>query len=263
MLRRVGKFQGSRVFALDDELGKVRDVYFDDEAWIARYLVVDLGGWLPGRKVLIAPQTVELIDPVLHTVSLSLTRRRVEESPNIDTDKPVSRQHETELLRYYGHALYWTPGTPWAAAPLPPPTVANASDILELQESRHRQQATDNDGHLRSAREVSGYTVSAVDGRVGHVTDFLLDDETWSIRYLVVDMGVWLFGHQVLVGRDLVRQIDWVDKSVEIDQTRPELEAATQFDPHHLPPGDIAMALNGSGARHRRKRRRPQEPEIR
>jgi PRC-barrel domain len=120
MLRRLTKFQSSQVFTLDGEVGKVRDVYFDDVTWVVRYLVVDTGGWLPGWKVMISPQSVELIDAALGTVSLSLTHARIEASPGIDSNKPLSPQCESEFNRYYGIPPYWTQSRVWSPGPLPP-----------------------------------------------------------------------------------------------------------------------------------------------
>jgi hypothetical protein len=180
VLRRIARLQGSWIVALDGEVGKVRDVYFDDISWVARYLVVDTGGWLSARKVLISPQAVVRIDRTLHTVSVSLTRERIKASPDIDTDKPVSRRHETELNRYYGYSAYWAGSMQWGTAPVPPPAAPTASDLLELAE-RRLAGAPQPDTNLRSTREVSGYTIRAADGVVGHVKDFLFDDETWAI----------------------------------------------------------------------------------
>jgi PRC-barrel domain len=157
---RVTQLHGSRVLALDGEIGKVRDVYFDDVSRGVRYLVVDTGGWLSGRKVLISPQAVKLIDQSRHAVSLSLNRERIEGSPNIDTDKPVSRQHESEIARYYGYTPYWVGATRWATGPMPPIAAPVAADLMELQEGRLAD-APSGDTHLRSTREVSSYTVNA------------------------------------------------------------------------------------------------------
>jgi uncharacterized protein YrrD len=252
VLRSFAKFQGSLLLALDGEVCKVRDLYFDDVSWVVRYFVVDTGRWLSGRKVLISPLAVKLIDRTLHTVSVSLTRARIEASPNIDSDKPVSRLHESEFNTYYGYTAYWA-RSQWGIGPVPPIAVPSASDLLELEEKRMAGRppvAT----HLRSTREVRGYSVSAIDGIVGQVEDFLFDDETWVIRYLVVKTGVWLFGRHVLLSQDCVQQVDWAAKSVEVCQPREQIEHGREFDHHNPPPGDFAKALRADAdARHSRQ----------
>jgi uncharacterized protein YrrD len=235
LLRRFSKFAGSWIIALDGEVGKVHDVYFDDSSWVVRYLVADTGNWLFGRKVLISPQAVEQIDRTRQTVSLRLTRAKIKASPDVDTDKPVSRQHENQFNAYYGYSSYWDHSMQWGTGPMPPVAGPTASELLELQEKRLIS-AHPGDTHLRSAREVKGYTISAMDGSIGHVEDFLFDDATWAMRHLVVKTGVWLFGRHVMVSRDSVRQVDWAAKSVEVDQTRKQIEHGVEFDPDKPPP---------------------------
>jgi sporulation protein YlmC with PRC-barrel domain len=251
MLHRISRIVGSRVVALDGEVGKVHDAYIDDAHWVVRYLVVATGGWLSGRKVLVSPQAVELIDHALHAVSVSLTRDRVRESPNIDTDKPVSRQHESEFNSYYGYSTYWAGTMQWGNGPLPPVSFPAASDLIELEERRRTEATTQTDSHLRSTNEIIGYSISAIDDRVGHVEDFLVDDETWAIRYLTVDTGVWLFGRRVLVGRDCVEEVDWASECVKVGRTREQIKQGLEFDMNNPPPGDYEAALAGEFPGHR------------
>jgi uncharacterized protein YrrD len=246
MLRKVKSLFGSQLLALDGDVGKIQDVYIDDAEWIVRYLVVATGGWLSGRKVLISPHAVELIDSYLHSVSVSLTRARVECSPNIDTDKPVSRQHESEFNRYYGYSTYWAGTMQWGNGPLPPLSVPAAADLMTLEERRPSEAAGYSDTHLRSTREVTGYSLVATDGRIGRVEDFLFDDETWALRFLVVDTGPWLLGRRVLITRDYIEAINWAGECVKVRRTRAEVEHGLQCDTQHLPPGDIESALGGN-----------------
>jgi hypothetical protein len=245
VLRKITNLQASRIVALDGEVGKIRDIYFDDISWVVRYLVVATGGWLSGRKVLIFPQAVDLIDRKLRTVSVSLTRERIEASPDIDTDKPVSRQHESELNRYYGYSPYWAGSIQWGTGPMPPPAGPTASDLLELEERRLAGVPLA-DTHLRSTRELSGYTISALDGAAGHVKDFLFDDETWVVRFLVLETRPWVFGRNLLVSTACVQHVDWAAKSVEVGQTREQIEHSEEFDADCPPPGDLEAALKAN-----------------
>ncbi|MGQ0834170.1 MAG: PRC-barrel domain-containing protein [Gammaproteobacteria bacterium] len=113
-LQSFGNLRRCRIMAANGEVGGVRDIYFDDEQWVVRYLVVDTGGWLSGRSVLISPYAVRFINWDRHTIVISLSRDQVKHSPGIDTDKPVSRQQEAEYHRYYGYPPYWPCASYWA-----------------------------------------------------------------------------------------------------------------------------------------------------
>ena len=249
MLRSFKRLQGSRIIALDSQIGKVCDLYFDDLEWVVRYLVIDTGVWLPGRKVLIPPQAVDSIDDTLHAVSVSLTRERIEGSPNVDTDKPVSRLHDSEISRYYGYSASWGQTMNWGRGPMPPAAAPGASDLLELQE-RRLTDTLSSESHLRSAREVAGYGVKAIDDSVGHARDFLLDDETWALRYLVVETRKWIFGRRILLRQSRVHRVDWAARCVEVSQMREQVEHGREFDPDNPPLGDIETALKRAADHH-------------
>jgi hypothetical protein len=164
----------------------------------------------------------------------------VEGSPSIDTQRPVSRQQETDLLAHYGHAPYWAGpyrwgayGVPYPVAGMIPPVAAPAPSRT-AEEMAARERAS-RDEHLRSARAVSGYGIRATDGELGHVEDYLIDEQDWAIRYLIVDPRSWWPGPHVLAGIDWIRGVSWNDKVVEVDVTRdavrnaPPYEAAESF----------------------------------
>ena len=96
MMRNVNDLRGYAIRATDGVIGTVVDFYFDDQDWGIRYLVVDTGNWLSGRKVLISPLALGLPDWMIRELPVSLTKSQVKRSPDIDTKKPVSRQHEAD-----------------------------------------------------------------------------------------------------------------------------------------------------------------------
>ncbi len=112
-LRTVKDLRGYAIRATDGVIGKVDDLYFDDEDWAIRYLVVDTGGWLSGRKVLISPIAIGQPDWLDGVLPVALTKAKVEHAPDIDTRKPVSRQHEAVYLGYYGYPFYWGGAGMW------------------------------------------------------------------------------------------------------------------------------------------------------
>jgi uncharacterized protein YrrD len=245
MLHTIKTLDRGRVVATDGEVGGVRDVYFDDEKWVVRYLVVDTGGWLSGRSVLISPYAVRFIDWGTRAVVVNLTRDQVKHSPGIDTDKPVSRQQEEEYHRYYGYPQYWPYATYWAwgAVPL---AVPPDPQIQEAAENARRAKAdrTGADAHLRSTEAVLGYVIQTSDGAMGHVADFLFDEETWAVRYLIADTRNWLPGKHVLMAPQWIREVSWAERSFSVDLTRREVEGCPEYDPAHPPSRDYEEALH-------------------
>jgi uncharacterized protein YrrD len=225
MLYRLSNFIGVPIEATDGEIGKINDVYFDDHRWAVRYLVVDTN-WLLGRKVLISAISVGSINREESVVHVRLTRNQIESSPNIDTDKPVSRQHEVDYFDYYGYPYYWSGPALWGAVsdPLLPlsavPPVVNAPG--ESGEAPI-------DPRLRSAKEVTGYYIHASDASVGHVEDFLLDEVSWAIRYLVVDTRNWLPGKHVVIPPQWITEVDWSERALKVDVTRDRVQVAPEY----------------------------------
>ncbi len=119
MLRSMKDLENYTIRATDGTIGHVKDFYFDDEAWVIRYLVVDTGSWLSSRKVLISPIAIGHPDWTEKVLPVSITKEQVKNSPNIDTDKPVSRQHEIRYLGYCGYPFYWGGVGLWGATMYP------------------------------------------------------------------------------------------------------------------------------------------------
>ena len=107
MLTSATHLKGPEIWATDGEIGTVDQFYFDDESWAIRYLVVQTGGWLGGRQVLISPYSIVHADWQARRLEVALTKRQVENSPDINTHQPVRRQQEAEYNRYYGYPYYW------------------------------------------------------------------------------------------------------------------------------------------------------------
>jgi hypothetical protein len=218
MLQSINDLHGFTIHAGDGEIGTIEDLYFDDGHWTIRYLVVDTGKWLPGRRVLISPASAKGVDWPGKTISVNLTCEQVKNSPEAVTDRPVARQHEQELSAYYGWPSYWT-GDPFGPMSMPLLFPAVARPVRK------------GDPHLRSAREVKGYHIEARDGPVGHVSDFVFDDATWEIAFMIVDAGSWLHERLVLLKPDWVEAIGWDERRVGVNLTRAAVEASPLFLP--------------------------------
>ncbi len=242
MLRDTNDLKGYGIHATDGDIGQVIDCFFDDEAWTVRYLVVDTGGWLFGRKVLISPISMSPPNWQEKAIPVSITKKQVEDSPDIDTEMPVSRQHESRYLGFYGYPSYWGGTGPWAGGAFPgmmmpgyaglesPPVTLSQQADLDLARAEEERLHHKDDIHLRSCKEVKDYHIHATDGEIGHVAGFLLDDATWAIRYIVVDTSNWWLGHQVLIAPTWINEIRWLDRTVTINLSRQAIKEAAPYD---------------------------------
>lgn len=233
MLRNLKDLEDYAIGATDGPIGHVKDLYFDDEAWVIRYLVVDTGAWLLSRQALITPMSIHHAEWSERLLPVSLTKAHVKNSPDIDTDKPVSRQHESDYLGYYGYPSYWGGEGIWGAGIYPYAMLpdAQAAGLTPAQAERanllkHRN----DDPHLRSCKAVVGYNLHARDGEIGHVDGFLIDEDTWAIRYLVVNTSNWWMGHQVLIAPAWVTGVDWVESAVSVDLTLESIKTSPPYD---------------------------------
>lgn len=232
MLWSFDELKGYALRATDGTLGSVHDLLFDDQHWTARWLVVDTA-WLFGRRVLIAPQALGHPDGVAREFPVNLTQDQIKNAPDVDADRPVNRQHETDLYGYYGYGPYWTSGDNAMIGGVAGVTLPPHMPITEEAASRAAgaDYIQEGDPHLRSAREVTGYHIRGTDDSVGSVADFLIDEEGWVIRYLIVDTGHWLPGRKVLIAPSWVSEVNWETQEVQVTLTRAEIEASPEYLP--------------------------------
>ena len=229
MLYNINSLIGSDIHAKDGELGKVAEFYFDDQTWDIRYLVVATGNWLSQRKVLISPAALKKPDWGSRSFPVALTREQVRNSPDIDTEKTVSRLHEIELHKHYSWPLYWGDGFlagGMSDGPMFPPA---RKDGEEEQPGARAGEAPE-ETHLQSTRAVKGYRLHAADGPIGRVADYIISDAQWRIRYLVADTGLWLPGRKVLLSPHWIERVDWDMSEVYIDLTREAIRKSPEFD---------------------------------
>jgi len=267
MLRSIEELEKYDVQANDGPIGRVHDFFFDDESWVVRYVVVETGGWLSERKVLISPISIGRADAEKGRLQVLLDREQIKNSPDIDSDMPVSRQHEIRYLNYYGYPYYWGGSGLWGAGSFPSLMLSDIDDRANaiadeedrLMRSEHSDQRTfepghinrgqasisgipkfestnTEDPHLRSCKSVLNHEIQATDGLIGHVEGFLVDEDTWAIRYLVVQAGHWWSGHKVLIVPDWITSVNWFESTVTVDLSRaavkesPHFESAAELD---------------------------------
>ena len=220
----------------DGHIGTAKTFLFDDASWKIRWLVVDTGHWLTGRQVLIHPSAIASADHQRRRLPVNLTKAQIEASPDIQQDQPVTMQMQSHLHSYYGWDPYWGGQGFYGAGMngfalaggVVMPTLgregAMDSDPLQLG-------SEDGDPHLRSMASVTGYHIHASEGVIGHVEDFMLDDGTWTIRYLIVDTRNWWPGAHVLIAPYSVQSIASTDRQVRLTVSREQVKGSPPWNP--------------------------------
>jgi len=216
MLRSMNSLMDYTIRATDGLIGMVHDFYFDDRLWNVRYLIVDTGSFLSGRKVLLAPAAFGKPDWIENTFPINHTREEIQDSPSIDTEKPVTREDEEALHDYYRWMPYWAPGLP-------------NFPYIPIPESREPREPKNPD--LCSFRDTRGYAVESLGGIVGKMHDLILDDQTWAVQTLVIDTGTWFTSKKVLLGSNAVQELDWHKKAIRVAIEKPVIDEAPEFDP--------------------------------
>ena len=236
MLNSAKSLKGYQLECLDGHIGKAREFYFDDRHWTVRYLVADTGNWLASHQVLLSPYALVGVMSDEGRIVVNLTKKQIQESPSLDTDKPVSRQYEEDYNGYYGWPNYWSGTDMWGNYPI----IRRDHEQIDFPANNERTW----DPHLRSTQDVTGYNILAIDGEIGHVDDFIIDDETWAIRYLVIATRNWLPGKKVLISPEWVKSANWEDLNVSITLSREEIQNSPEFTKDSLLSRDYEIGLH-------------------
>ena len=241
MLIKAKSLTGYKLDSLDGEVGKVREFYFDDKYWTIRYLVADTAGWLKGRQVLISPYALGKIEVEDKDIIVDLNKKQIEESPSLETDKPVSRQFEDSYYGYYGWPVYWNGPYAWGSYR----NIERDGEVM----LRNSMEEKAWDPHLRSTYAVNGYHIEALDGEIGHVYDFVIDDETWTIRYLIIATSNWWPGKKVLVSPEWIDRVSWSESKVVVALSRDVIKNSPEYSEQALLNRDYETRLFGHYSR--------------
>jgi hypothetical protein len=199
MLHELKALVGHPISASDGEIGHIRTFLFDDQSWRVRYLVVDVGHWLEGREVVLPTESLERPDWSKKTCSVRLTKEQVRNSPDIDTEKPVSRQQETAMKEYFGALSQW---------------VAIDYGLSSLPAWVEYPAPAGEDQHLRSTSDVLGYEVLIPQGGKARLEGFVLDDDQWHLSYLDLRTESWLNHRSLLIPTRWVDRIFWATHQI-------------------------------------------------
>jgi len=219
MLTKTKILTGFKLEGIDGVMGAVKEFYFDDKHWTIRYLVADTGNWLRGRQVLISPHALVEVNKEKQNITVNLTKKQIEDSPSLNSDKPISRQFEETYYGYYKWPMYW--GYPYLVC-----------DPVKVRDSARIEK--EKDCHLRSTDEVDGYRIQAADGEIGHVEDFIIDDETWAIRYLIIDARNFWSGKKVLVSPKWIERVSWSESKVFVNLSRETIKQSPEYTEESL-----------------------------
>ena len=237
MLYKAKTLNGYKLAGLDGDIGKVKEFYFDDQHWAIRYLVADTGNWLTDRQVLISPHALAAVNKEEQTLAIALSKKQIQDSPPLDSDKPVSRQFEEAFYRYYGWPMYWSGPYMWGVYPYIVRDRAKRGEFT--------QGAKAWDPHLRSTHDVSGHHIQAADGEIGHVEDFVIDDETWAIRYLIIDTRDWWPGKKVLISPQWIERVSWGESKMFVNLPREAIKQSPEYTEESLLTRDYETRLHG------------------
>jgi uncharacterized protein YrrD len=236
VLIKTKTLKGYSLRSRDGEIGAVEEFYFDDKHWTVRYLVANTRNWLAGREVLISPYALGEINTESKDVAVNLTKKQIEGSPSLETDKPVSHQFEEDYYGYYGWPMYWGGPYEWGAYPY----VERDSSMWR----DHNEGGKPWDAHLRSTEAVESYSIQATDGEIGHVEDFIIDDRTWAIRYLVIDTRNWWPGKKVLVSPKWIERVSWNESKVFVNLQRDAIKKSPEYSKESLVSRDYETRLH-------------------
>ncbi len=233
MLQVISALEGFPIEATDGRIGTVADFLFDDASWRVRWLVVECGTWLKGRKVLIPSSSVSYrLDDL--QLDVKLTKSQVESSPELSENEPVAQWMESRAYSCYSLAPDWDApylsGIPGAmASPFQTPAFFGAGEEEPRQDREPDEPSRDS--HLRSVTEVIGYRIHAQDGAIGHVENFMIDLADWKLQYFIVDTSNWWFGKRVLISLAAATTIEWSDQHVSLDVTQEQVKSSPPWDP--------------------------------
>jgi len=236
MLHKAKSLINYKMSASDGEIGKFEEFYFDDKFWAVRYLVVDTGNWVtdkPDRRVLISPYAIRGIEEKKKLIVTDLSKKQIKDSPSWNTQQPVSRQLEQSYYEYYGWPTYWNGPGMWGYYGYP---------VREMHKDAHIEKPWEY--NLRASAAVAGYKIQAGTDEIGHVVDFIIDDKTWAIRYMIVDTQNFWPGKHVLVSPQWIERVSWEEKKVFVNLSADAIKKGPEYTKDLLITRDFETRLH-------------------
>lgn len=224
MKRSLKKILEYKVLTNDKTEGDIQDFLFDEKRWTIRYMKADFGNFFSPEKVLIPKEFLEAPDWQNRFFPIKMSNDEIDKCPNLDDHQPVSRKYEEMLFEHYDLKPYWYSAytVPIASSFYPPRPLKVPS--AEIDENKL-------DTILRSFEEVKGYHIQAVDGKIGHIEDIIVDDDDWQIVYVAIDTSNWLpWSKKVLIAIDWMETISYEKREVKINLHTESIKNAPEYD---------------------------------
>jgi uncharacterized protein YrrD len=238
MLTSYSQLNGCHLHATDGDIGSCKDILFNEQDFVVRYLVADTNKWLPlSRQVVISPISISKLNPDGHEIQVTMSKEDIKNSPSIDDCQPISRQYETLLMKYYGYGYYWTGTGYWGE-------YSHPTDLVDQPDIEADNADLPEPNHLRSCDEVIDYEAETKNGHSGHIADFIIDSDTWAVTHCVVDTNNWLpGGKQHVINVNQIKKFTWASQQASFKLSSNEIEAAIVFDPERLNDPTYQQAL--------------------
>ena len=221
VLIKAKSLKGFKLKCTDGEIGEVKEFIFDEQHFTIRYLVAETGNWLMDRQVLISPRALLTIDKESNHIATSLTVSQIEASPSLYKNLPITRDFETTYHNYYGWPNYWNGPYMWGASP----AIIQNSAAYKAAVVGDRDLAPG----LRSTYDVEGRKISAPDEEFGHVVDFVIDEECWAIRYIIVDTISWWPSPYVLISPSWIDRVGKEDFKIYVNVPSEKIKTAPEY----------------------------------
>jgi hypothetical protein len=212
MMYGVRELLGYDLLGTDGQIGNLHEFYFSDEDWDILYLVAGRGRLLPGRKVLISPLVVHRPHKSSRIVELDISQEQIRAGSAATNQHALCHHMQIQLSRYYGWADY--------------------AGRVVMAEAELNEKSGSVRPLLRAiGEEVLGSSVQAVDGKIGHVEDCIVDDETWIIRYLVVRSTDPSRDANILLSPQWIDTPDWQVPRFHVGFTLEAIRNSPEYDP--------------------------------
>ncbi|MGD8412600.1 MAG: PRC-barrel domain-containing protein [Candidatus Latescibacterota bacterium] len=219
MMMRAKEILGTTVRSADGEIGKVKDILFDSEEWVVRYVVVDTWDWLPERKLIIPPAVLKSPATRLRSFDVPMDKREISRGATLRDGDVLTRRVEASVFEQFKLAPYWAVRVPGGGA------------MIADQVASHDDEGADAQTPLKSFRETAGFEILAGDGPIGRMVDFFVDDQSWSVAEVAVDTTDWLRDGSAVLKSRWFTGVDTRRRKMTLNKTSEEVENDPGFKP--------------------------------
>ncbi|PYZ98764.1 hypothetical protein CR205_09385 [Alteribacter lacisalsi] len=209
------------VFGEEGEIGSVSDLFFDEHTWTVRYIVMNAGNWLKGEQRFLSPASIQSYSVEEERLHANITKEQAKESPSPE-DEPMTRKFERQFSKFYGLNPYWMGAGLWGSGAVPRDLTREDPDSLDDL----REEETS----ILSVKDLIGYELSTGDESFGKVKDVLIEEDSFKIRYFVVDTNRWLpGGKEVVVSTEWILDVNWSQSLVSVELSKDKIKSAPEY----------------------------------